>query len=176
MLNIMKKITNQRGSAFVTIILIFVVVVGAFTFTYVATTNQNDEITESNLQAIVSKYANTSANEGEITADNHDAFIQEVSALGKSYTYELEVQVFGDNPNHEKGENVNVDGENVHYIIYKYDVEKAIHEDGKFDLKKGDNFKVSVQMEQTGFQIFFTKLTGKDIELIKAEASASVTK
>jgi len=175
MLNIMKKITNQRGSAFITIILIFVVVVGAFTFTYVATTNQNDEITEANLNAIVSKYVNTSANGRGITEENHDAFMQEVSALGKSYTYELEVQVLGDNP-FEKGENVNVNGENVQYTIYKYDIEKAISEEGKFELKPGDNFKVSVQMEQTGFQVFLTKLTGKEIKVIEAEAAALVTR
>lgn len=157
-----------------TIILIFVVVVGTFTFTYVTTTNQNNEVTEANLSAIVSKFVNTSAKEGEISKENYETFIEDVSSLGKSFSYSMEVQVLDDNP-FEKGDNVNVNGENIHYSVYKSTIEKAIEEEEKFELNKGDNFIVSVEMEQTGFQVFLTKLTGRDIGVIKAEASALVT-
>lgn len=158
-----------------TIILIFVVVVGTFTFTYVTTTNQNDAVAEENLKAIVSKFVNTSAKEGEISDENYETFIEDVSAMGKSFSYSMEVQVLDDNP-FEKGENVNVNGENINYSVYKSTIEKAIEEEGKFELNTGDNFIVSVEMEQTGFKVFLTKLTGKDIKVIKADAAALVTK
>ena len=86
------------SDTFITIIVVIAVALVMFVFPLMATANQNDAITQSSVQAIVSDFVNTAAKEGKITTANYDDFVQKLYATGNSYSVELEVQILDDNP------------------------------------------------------------------------------
>ena len=100
------------SDTFITIIAVMIVAVTLFVIPVMATANQNDNITQTAVQTIVSEFVNTSAKEGKITINNYDNFIQKLFATGNSYDVEIEVQILDDNPG-RKG--VKAIGENIYY-------------------------------------------------------------
>lgn len=166
------------SDTFITIMVVFIAVVALFIVPVMATANQNDKITQTSVQTIVTEFVNTSAREGKITEENYDDFIQKLHATGNTYSVELEVQVLDDNPG-KKGENKNVIGENIYYSVFKNDIESKIKSDHAYYLKKGDYVKAKVQNSNvtfgTQFKNFLYSIMGKDTIAIEASSSALVT-
>ena len=58
------------SDTFITIIAVMIVAVTLFVIPVMATANQNDNITQTAVQTIVSEFVNTSAKEGKITIND----------------------------------------------------------------------------------------------------------
>ena len=135
------------SDTFITIITIVIVAVVMFVFPLMATANQNDAITQTSVQTIVSDFVNTAAREGKITMNNYDNFMQKLSATGNSYDVELEVQILDDN--------------------YAYNLKQ-----GDYVLAKVKNNNVTFG---TQLKNFLYSAFGKDTIVIEADSSALVT-
>ena len=166
------------SDTFITIMAVIIVAVIMFIFPLMATANQNDSITQTSVQTMVSDFVNTVAKEGKITQSNYDEFLQKLYATGNSYAVELEVQILDDNPS-KKGENINVIGENIYYSVFTNDIEEKLKSDQVYKLKQGDYIKAKVQNTNVTFgtqmKNFMYSLMGRDTIAIEASGSALVT-
>ena len=166
------------SDTFITVIAIMTVALIMFIFPLMATANQNDSITQTSVQTMVSDFVNTVAKEGKITQSNYDEFLQKLYATGNSYAVELEVQILDDNPS-KKGENINVIGENIYYSVFTNDIEEKLKSDQVYKLKQGDYIKAKVQNTNVTFgtqmKNFMYSLMGRDTIAIEARGSALVT-
>ena len=167
------------SDTFITIIAVMVVAVIMFVFPIMATANQNDSITQTSVQTMVSDFVNTVAKEGKITTSNYDDFIQKLSATGNSYDVELEVQILDDNPGAKGEENIKVIGENIYYSEFTTAIESKLNSEGTYKLKQGDYILAKVTNTNVTFgtqmKNFFYSIMGKDTIAIEASASALVT-
>ena len=166
------------SDTFITIVTVIAVALIMFVFPLMATANQNDNITKTSVQAIVSEFVNTAAKEGKITSNNYDNFVQKLYATGNSYDVEIEVQHFDDNPG-DKGADRDVIGENIYYSEYTNTIIEEIDRAGLYKLKKGDYVKAKVENTNVTFgtqmKNFLYSIVGKDTIAIEASASALVT-
>lgn len=167
------------SDTFITIIAVMVVAVIMFVFPIMATANQNDSITQTSVQTMVSDFVNTVAKEGKITTSNYDDFIQKLYATGNSYDVELEVQILDDNPGAKGEENIKVIGENIYYSEFTTAIESKLNSEGTYKLKQGDYILAKVTNTNVTFgtqmKNFFYSIMGKDTIAIEASASALVT-
>lgn len=166
------------SDTFITIMAVIIVAVIMFVFPLMATANQNDSITQTSVQTMVSDFVNTVAKEGKITRSNYDNFIQKLYATGNSYDVELEVQILDDNPG-AKGENIKVIGENIYYSEFTTAIVSKLDSEGEYKLKQGDYILAKVTNTNVTFgtqmKNFFYSIMGKDTIAIEASASALVT-
>ncbi len=166
------------SDTFITIMAVIIVAVIMFVFPLMATANQNDSITQTSVQTMVSDFVNTVAKEGKITRSNYDDFIQKLYATGNSYDVELEVQILDDNPG-AKGENIKVIGENIYYSEFTTAIVSKLDSEGEYKLKQGDYILAKVTNTNVTFgtqmKNFFYSIMGKDTIAIEASASALVT-
>lgn len=166
------------SDTFITIIAVITVAVIMFVFPLMATANQNDSITQTSVQALVSDFVNTVAKEGKITLNNYDEFVQKLHATGNTYQVELEVQILADNPG-KKGTQINVIGESTYYSEFTNSIESELNANGVKKLNQGDYILAKVQNTNitmgTNLKNFFYSLVGKDTIAIEASASALVT-
>ena len=166
------------SDTFITIMAVIIVAVIMFIFPLMATANQNDSITQTSVQTMVSDFVNTVAKEGKITRSNYDDFIQKLYATGNSYDVELEVQILDDNPG-AKGENIKVIGENIYYSEFTTAIVSKLDSEGAYKLKQGDYILAKVTNTNVTFgtqmKNFFYSIMGKDTIAIEASASALVT-
>ena len=168
------------SDTFITIIAVIAVALVMFIFPVMATANQNDSITQTSIQAIVSDFVNTSAKEGRITVSNYDKFIQKLNATGNTFSIELEVKHLDDNPGN-KGTNIDVIGENIYYSVFTNDIESQLEDenDTVYELKKGDYIKATVQNTNVTFgtqmKNFLYSIVGRDTIALEASSSALVT-
>lgn len=164
------------SDTFITIIAVMVVAVTLFVIPVMATANQNDNITQTAVQTIVSEFVNTSAKEGKITINNYDNFIQKLFATGNSYDVEIEVQILDDNPG-RKG--VKAIGENIYYSEFTNSIVEKIEQDNVYLLKQGDYVKAKVKNTNVTFgtqvKNFIYSILGKDTIAIEASGSALVS-
>ena len=164
------------SDTFITIIAVMVVAVTLFVIPVMATANQNDNITQTAVQTIVSEFVNTSAKEGKITINNYDNFIQKLFATGNSYDVEIEVQILDDNPG-RKG--VKAIGENIYYSEFTNSIVEKIEQDDVYLLKQGDYIKAKVKNTNVTFgtqvKNFIYSILGKDTIAIEASSSALVS-
>lgn len=164
------------SDTFITIIAVMVVAVTLFVIPVMATANQNDNITQTAVQTIVSEFVNTSAKEGKITINNYDNFIQKLFATGNSYDVEIEVQILDDNPG-RKG--VKAIGENIYYSEFTNSIVEKIEQDNVYLLKQGDYVKAKVKNTNVTFgtqvKNFIYSILGKDTIAIEASSSALVS-
>lgn len=164
------------SDTFITIIAVMVVAVTLFVIPVMATANQNDNITQTAVQTIVSEFVNTSAKEGKITINNYDNFIQKLFATGNSYDVEIEVQILDDNPG-RKG--VKAIGENIYYSEFTNSIVEKIEQDNVYLLKQGDYIKAKVKNTNVTFgtqvKNFIYSILGKDTIAIEASSSALVS-
>ena len=164
------------SDTFITIIAVMIVAVTLFVIPVMATANQNDNITQTAVQTIVSEFVNTSAKEGKITINNYDNFIQKLFATGNSYDVEIEVQILDDNPG-RKG--VKAIGENIYYSEFTNSIVEKIEQDNVYLLKQGDYIKAKVKNTNVTFgtqvKNFIYSILGKDTIAIEASGSALVS-
>ena len=164
------------SDTFMTVTAVMILVVLMLVVPLVAMATQNDEITETEVQAIVSDFVNDAANEGKISRNAYDKLVQELSATGNSYDISLEVQVFDTNPLNKKGD---VIGENAYYSIFNNDIDAALNSEGEYELKQGDRViaKVVNSNVTLGTQVknFLFSIMGKDTIAIEVSSSALVS-
>lgn len=166
------------SDTFITVIAVMATALLLFIVPVMATANQNDSITQTSVQAMVSEFINTAAKEGKISESNYDNFVQKLYATGNSYSIDLEVQVFSDNPG-KKGEQIDVIGENNYYSEFTNTIVEKIDKEGAYKLKQGDYVMAKVQNTNitmgTQLKNFLYSLMGKDTIAIEASSSALVT-
>ncbi len=166
------------SDTFITVIAVVTVALVMFVFPLMAIANQNDDITQTSVQTLVSDFVNTCAKEGKITQNNYDNLIQKLHATGNTYSVELEVQILDDNPS-KKGQNINVIGENIYYSEFTNTIESKLKEDSVYKMKQGDYILAKVQNTNVTFgtqlKNFMYSIMGKDTIAIEASSSALVT-
>ena len=166
------------SDTFITVIAVVTVALVMFVFPLMAIANQNDDITQTSVQTLVSDFVNTCAKEGKITQNNYDNLIQKLHATGNTYSVELEVQILDDNPS-KKGQNINVIGENIYYSEFTNTIERKLKEDSVYKMKQGDYILAKVQNTNVTFgtqlKNFMYSIMGKDTIAIEASSSALVT-
>lgn len=159
----------------ITIIGVIAVALIMFVFPVMAIANQNDAITKTSVQAILSEFVNTAAQEGKITANNYDQLVQKLGATGNTYSVAMEVQHIDDNPGNKGSDAV---GSNISYSVFTNDIEKEITSNGEYKLNKGDRIKAEVQNTNVTFgtqmKNFIYSIIGKDTIAIKVDATALV--
>jgi hypothetical protein len=169
------------SDTFITVMAIMVAAVVLFAIPIMATASQNDNITQSAVQTLVSNFVNTAAREGKITQSNYNDFIQELYATGNSYQVDLEVQTLADNPGKKgvAGESIQVIGESIYYSEFTNTIENEIKTNGVKKLKQGDYVLARVQNTNvtmgTKIKNFLYTIVGKDTIAIEASASALVS-
>lgn len=165
------------SDTFITIIAIMVTVILMFAIPFLATANQNDRITKSNVQAIVDNFTNTVAREGKISESTYADLVQQLGATGNTYSIDLEVQHIDQNPQALKG--ANVIGENNYYSEFTSEIVKKVGE-GNYLLKQGDYVIVKVANTNvttaTKLKNFFYSLTGRDTIAIEVSSAVLSTK
>lgn len=165
----------------VTIFVGIILLVAAFGIPMLATLNQNDEITESSVKAIVQEFVNKEASKGKITLEDYEAFLQRLNATGNTYDVALEVQVMGDNVGVKgsAGTTVNVIGENIRHSEFTTTILNSLNSESQYLLNKGDYFIVSVKNTNVTLskqiQAFFYQIVGKDTTIIDTSANALVS-
>ena len=161
---------------FITIILGVTVSVVFLVVPLVATSSQNDNITETAIQAILSDFVNTVGKEGKLTKNTLDELNSKLNATGNTYDLEIEVQVLDDNPG-EKGTNIDALGENIYYSVFN--VVEEVENNGVYLLKEGDRVIAKVEntniTDSTQFWNWIYKVVGHDTIAIEASSSALVT-
>lgn len=164
------------SKAFITIILGVTVSVVFLVVPLVATSSQNDDITQTAIQALLADFVNTAAKEGKITQSNYNDLITKLHATGNTYDVQIEVQILDDNPGN-KGPNIDAIGENIYYSIFN--VEDDINRDGKYLLKTGNRIIATAEntniTDATRFWNMIYKVIGHDTIAIKANAAALCT-
>ena len=166
----------------ITIIAIFLAAILMFIFPLMTTASQNDEITQVAVQSIVSDFTNKVAQQGKITENDYDEFIQKLHATGNTFDIELEAKILDENPG-KKTTTTTQDmiGENIYYSEYTSTIEERLYNDSTnntYDLKKGDYIIASVKNTNTTMgthlRNFFYKITGRDTYIIGATSSTLV--
>lgn len=169
------------SDTFITVSLIILGLGILFLFPVMAAANQNDAITESSIQAIVSDFVNTSAKEGKITQTNYDTFIQQLNATGNTYSVELEVSHLDDNIENKGSSSSNKDviGENIYYSVFNNEIIPKIESNGVYYMYKGDYIKATVKNTNVTFgtqmKNFLYSLVGNDTIAIEVSESSLVT-
>ena len=163
---------------FMTVTAVIIVVVVMFVVPLMLTADQNDTVTQTTVDTIVSDFVNTSAKEGKISRENYDSFTQALYATGNVYNVEIEVQHFDDNPG-KKGSNLEVVGENIYYSVFTDEIEDKIRTDGAYNIKKGDYVLTKVENSNAtmGTQVrnFVYRIIGRDTIAIESNKSALVS-
>ncbi len=165
----------------ITIIAIFLAAILMFIFPLMATASQNDEIAQIAVQSIVTDFTNKVAQQGKITANDYDEFIQKLHATGNTYDVELEAKILDENPGKKTTiATQNMIGENVYYSEYTSTIESQLETGtGIYKMKKGDYIIASVKNTNitmgTQLKNFFYKIVGKDTYTIGTTVSTLVT-
>ena len=165
----------------ITIIAIFLAATLMFIFPMMTTASQNDELAQIAVQTIVSDFTNKVAQEGKVTLESYDEFIQKLHATGNTYDIELETKILDENPGKKTTITTqDMIGENVYYSEYTTAIEnKLMSGEQEYNLKKGDYITVTVKNNNitmgTQLKNFFYKLVGKDTYTIGATVSTLVT-
>ncbi len=164
------------SDTFITVITVMVLVVIMFVVPLMGTAKQNDSMTQTAVQSLVSDFVNTSAKEGKITRNNYENFIQKLYSTGNSYNVELEVRVFDVNPiQYNTGDAI---GENIYYSEFTSTIVDKINSDGSYNLSKGSYIKARVENTNvtmgTILKNFIFSVAGRDTIAIEASESTLV--
>lgn len=164
--------------SFITIMAIMIVLILMFVVPFMATANQNDRITKSNVQTIVDNFTNTVAREGKITESTYRDLVQALNSTGNTYSVNLEVQVLDQNPNSLKGSSAI--GENEHYSEFTESITKEIDTNGVYQLHQGDFVIVNVKNTNitmaTKLKNYLYSIMGKDTIAIEVSSSTMISK
>ena len=164
------------SDTFITVIAVMVLAVIMFVSPLMATAKQNDSMTQTAVQSIVSDFVNTSAKEGKITRNNYDNLMQKLYATGNSYDLELEVRVFDVNPMEDNnGDEI---GQNIYYSEFTSTILNKIMSEDEYPLKKGSYLKAKVTNSNvtmgTILKNFIFSVMGKDTIAIEVSESTLV--
>lgn len=164
------------SQTFITIITVMLVAVLLFIVPIMATANQNDNITKTAVQTILSEFVDTSAKEGKITQSNYDNLLQKLYATGNSYSVSLEVQKIGDSTIKTKEGAISSKaiGESVHYSEFTDEIISHL----PYTLNQGDYVLASVKNTNvtmgTTIKNLVYSIMGKDTIAIEVSSSALV--
>ena len=155
----------------ITIIAIFVAAIVMFVFPVMYIAKSNEQISQSNVQALTNDFVNTARTTAKITKEDYNAFIQKINATGNKFDAEIEIQVLDENP--RKVNNTSI-GENLYYSVYTSDIEEQLREQGIYELKEGDVIRVTVKnTNKTMYQMFMTAFMGTNNNTAAIEATAT---
>lgn len=165
----------------ITIITITTILVLMFAVPMMFTANQNDEITESSIRAIVDEFVNKEATKGKITLEDYNTFVQALNATGNRYDIDMQVQIMGDNPGVKGSATtaLNMVGENIRHTEYNDVIMSSLEGSGnQYLLNKGDYIIVNVKNSNitlgTQLQQLFYQVSGKGTAIIDTTSQAMV--
>lgn len=164
------------GDSLITIVAIFLAAILMFVFPLSAISEMNDQETLAVVQSYTTDYVNKIRNEGKITQDGYDEFIQKLYATGNSYDVEFEIQVSDVNPG-KKTENKYI-GDTVYYSVYTTQLTSYLESENDYKLKEGDHVSVAVKNTNTTISQMIKNVlysvTGDASYVISAQASGAV--
>lgn len=157
----------------ITVIAIFVAAIVMFVFPVMYIAKSNEQISQSNVQALTNDFVNTARTTAKITKDDYSAFVQKINATGNKFDVEIEVQVLDENP---KKVNSTAIGENLYYSVYTNDIINKLNELNSqgYQLKEGDVIRVTVKnTNKTMYQMFMTAFMGTNNDTAAVESTAT---
>ena len=155
----------------ITVIAIFVAAIVMFVFPVMYVAKSNEQISQTNVQALTNDFVNTARTTGKITEENYSAFQQQLNATGNTFNIEMELQVLDENPRKVNSTTI---GENLYYSQFTNDIENQLREKGLVDLKEGDVITVTVKnTNKTLFQVFMTVIMGTNNNSSSMEATVT---
>lgn len=164
------------GDSLITIVAIFLAAILMFVFPLSAISEMNDQETLAVVQSYTTDFVNKIRNEGKITQESYDAFIQQLYATGNSYDVQFEVQVSDENPG-KKTENKYV-GDTTYYSDFTTQVMNTLDASTTYYLKEGDHISVAVKNTNTTISQMIKNVlysvTGDSSYVISAQASGAV--
>lgn len=112
---------------------------------YILSAN-NDDMSQTALQAEVAEHADNVGKTGILTEDDYASLVQTVSADGTAKEIEMQIGRVDENPSKKTTQaNYTKYGENAMYYIYTNDIETMLKEDGAVIFNQGDTYSISVK-------------------------------
>lgn len=177
MINLLK---SNRGEADVSTIIIIGGIIFVVTMMVVlGAAMKLDDVAQESVLKYCSDFVNTSANEGKITKENYDNFIDSIHSTGHSYNVSIEVQHKDENiGNKSAWTSSNATGEAKYVYSYTSEIEEGLKKDGKYLMKEGDRISVSVENTDKGLRQQVTEAfsagTGNGTAVVSGSGSATV--
>ncbi|MCI8618006.1 MAG: hypothetical protein HFJ60_07220 [Clostridia bacterium] len=158
----------------ITITIIVLAGVLLFVVPLVTMGDKVDDITQSQVEALVSNYVDEIRSTGKFTQEGYDKFLGDLSATGYTYDVEIEIKVMDENPGKKTSQTVKDKiGENSSYSKFNLQIEEELKKYGITELNPGDIVVVTARNSSTSLsqqmKQFVYKIVGND----KADVVAS---
>ena len=165
----------------ITIVGIFLAAILMFVFPLMTIADRNDDVAKQAVSQKTIEFVDKSRNVGAITQADLQEYKEKIGALGHTFKTDMEVKRIDENVGKKTSWTTSqVVGENTYYSVYTEAIEAQVNgPSGKFTLKEGDIFSVSVKntnktLSQTIRSVFYS-ISGSDIYSIAAQHSGVVT-
>lgn len=143
--------------------------------------DRSDDVAQQAAQSITSDFVETVCNEGRITKESFEEYINELASTGHSYNIEMEVRHLDENiGNKSAWTSSSVVGENEYYSVYTSQIREKLYDGttSKYLCKEGDQFTATVQnTDKTFSQMLKSGIygaLGKGTYVIWAQKSGTV--
>lgn len=171
---------NEKGNVAITVLS---VILAGFLLCIVPlmdVASSNDDAAQAALQSATTELVNKVQNTGNLTLQQYEKFVEEISATGNAFEVEMEIWTLDENVS-KKGTQTTTSkiGENVYYMVFKTTIMEVLEKNNVYRLKEGDIIKVRVTntsptLAGTLREVFY-KVTGNDTYDLIAESSGTVT-
>ena len=170
------------GDSLAMVVAIFLAAIMMFVFPMMAMSERTDDISQLNVQQILSEFVNTARTTGKITDNAYDKLVADLYSTGNTYDITLEIQVLDENPAKKQSTlmgNETKIGENIRYSIYTTQIIEEIEKNGVKYMKEGDLLTATaINTNMTISQMlknFFYSLGGNNSYNIGGTYSGMVT-
>ncbi len=149
-----------------------------FVFPLMTMADRTDDISQMVVETEVTEFVNNIATVGQLTLDDYDKFVQDISSTGNAMT--VEIQVDRSDPNGSKKTtqtNPSAIGTDEYTSEFTSQILRELDANNKIDLKEGDRILVKAYSKDTlatSLNNWFYKLSGNDVYAISAQHAAVV--
>jgi len=163
----------------ITITIIVLAGVLLFVVPLVTMGDKVDDITQSQVEALVSNYVDEIRSTGKFTQEGYDKFLGDLSATGYTYDVEIEIKVMDENPGKKTSQTVKDKiGENSSYSKFNLQIEEELKKYGITELNPGDIVVVTARNSSTSLsqqmKQFVYKIVGNDTANVVASKAGMV--
>jgi len=176
------------GDTLITVVAIFLAAVVMFIFPMMAIADNNDSVSGTVAQTIVTDAVNQIVQSGKISIDDYDRLVQSLGATGNTYEVEVEISLADQNMNVKTAQtNARTIGETSYYTMFTSQILPQLEEvdpvtgeiiSTPIRLKQGDT--VTIRVDNTNKTIgqiwksFVYKVSGNDTSVVHAEHTSIV--
>lgn len=163
----------------ITITVIVLAGVLLFVVPLVSMGDKVDDITQSQVEAIVSNYVDDIRTTRKFTQEKYNKFIEDLTATGYTYDVEIEIKVLDENPGKKTSQTVRDKiGENSSYSKFNLQIEEELKKFGISQLNEGDIVVVTAKNSSTSLsqqmRQFVYKIVGNDTANVVASKAGMV--